>query len=326
MISSSPINQSENFGLGRFLMLGMMSVLLTSSFILSIFAPYPLGLSQILYGRVKGGILAALAICVCFLLIQIQIWDVFVLAIFLFNIMISFFVSEIVAREWDPVKGIMGAGVLITTLMISFVFFTLSGKDLSLKEFLITEIERVKPELDDLKKKMQTTEGESNIEFEQMLAKPELLADEVIRQVPSLFIIGSILMLWVNLFFLLKSNRLIAKMNQVKYSEKTLLDFKMPDFAVWIVITALVGVLFGAEYGEWIPVIGETVLKVLGIFYFFQGFGIYLAFLDYVKLTGFLRSFVVVITIFTAGQVLAVIGLVDMFVNFKKLMQKRKQD
>ncbi|MAX67562.1 MAG: hypothetical protein CME66_11555, partial [Halobacteriovoraceae bacterium] len=55
-----------------------------------------------------------------------------------------------------------------------------------------------------------------------------------------------------------------------------------------------------------------------------QGFGIYLAFLDYLRLTGIIRSIMVVITVLSAPQILAVLGVADVFVNFKKLMTKRK--
>ena len=68
--------------------------------------------------------------------------------------------------------------------------------------------------------------------------------------------------------------------------------------------------------------IGLTGLSTLGVFYFFQGFGIYLAFLDSFKVTGFVRTLLVVATVMMANKMIAIIGLLDMFLDFKKMINK----
>ncbi len=61
------------------------------------------------------------------------------------------------------------------------------------------------------------------------------------------------------------------------------------------------------------------------MFYFFQGFGLYISFLNFMGLGGFLRAVLVIATVITANEVLAIFGLFDMFVNFRKYMKRKDQ-
>merc|ERR1711935_1210438 len=152
--------------------------------------------------------------------------------------------------------------------------------------------------------------GESKEAFEALalLNQPELIVDQVLKEAPSWFFITTFLVLWLNLFLVLKSNRIARKWGRDQYSEFELLNIKVPDHMIWPVILSLLLTLFGDKLGVWYPVIGLNLLKCLGIFYFFQGFGIYIAFLDYVRISGFIRTVLIMLTVFTAFQVMALIG------------------
>ena len=105
------------------------------------------------------------------------------------------------------------------------------------------------------------------------------------------------------------------------------MQFKMSDFFIWPVILAFLLAFSGTYYdlgSEWYEIIGMTALKVFGVFYFFQGFGIYSSFLDAFNVRGFLRSLLMVFTIIAAYWMLALIGMFDTFVNFRKLILKMK--
>jgi hypothetical protein len=306
-------------------MMGVFSILLCVSLLMSVFTPYPRGLSSVLYGRTKGAIVSFIALIGCFILVEFVFNDIILLVFFITSIAIAFSLAEVVIREINPIRGILAIGLVLTAMASSVLFLSTVQSDKPLKDLLVIEIEKMKPILAEQKKKVQASGSSDAFEVEALLSQPKLLADEVIQQAPSYFFVGIFVMLWANLFLLLKSNRLINKMNDCKYSELYLLNFKVPDQAIWVVIGSLALVLLGDSLGPWYAVIGMTLLKTLGVFYFFQGFGIYLAFLDFVKLTGFFRTLLIVITVLTAGQILAVVGLADMFVNFKKLMKKKDQ-
>lgn len=319
-------HENSNFQvLGRLVMMGIFSALLCFSIFMTVFTPYPLGLSSVLYGRAKGAVVAFIGLITCYFSLKVWGQDLTVFFFFILSIAISFALSEVVRREINPIKGIVGVGVIITSLVSGFIFIGTLSTEETIKERLTVEFKKIQPLLEEQRKKVEAAGDSQPFELEALLAQPNLMAQTVIENAPSIFLVGLFIMLWANLFLLLKSNRLVKRMNDAKYSENFLLDFKMPDQTIWFVIVSLALTIWGEEIGPWFSIIGMTSLKTLGVFYFFQGFGIYLAFLDFLKLTGFFRSLMVVITVLTAGQVLAVVGLADMFVNFKKLM-KRKED
>jgi hypothetical protein len=310
--------------LGRLVMMGIFSALLCFSVFMTVFTPYPLGLSSVLYGRAKGAAVAFIGLITCYFSLKVWGQDLTIFFFFILSVGISFALSEVVRREINPIKGIIAVGITLTVLVSGLVYVGSLSTELTLKERLSIEFEKIQPMLEEQRKKVEASGESQPFEVEALLAQPDLMAQTVIENAPSIFLVGLFIMLWANLFLLLKSNRLVNKMNDCKYSETYLLNFKMPDQTIWFVIVSLALAIWGGELGPWFSIIGMTSLKTLGVFYFFQGFGIYLAFLDFLKLTGFFRSLMVVITVLTAGQVLAVVGLADMFVDFKKLMTKKE--
>jgi hypothetical protein len=311
--------------LSRLVMMGIFSALLCFSVFMTVFTPYPLGLSSVLYGRAKGAVVAFIGLITCYFSLKVWGQDLTIFFFFILSVAISSALSEVVKREINPIKGIIAVGVTLTVVVSGLVYIGSISTEETIKERLTIEFKKIQPLLEEQRKKVEASGESQPFEMEALLAQPKLMAQTVIENAPSIFLVGLFIMLWTNLFLLLKSNRLVKKMNDCKYSERYLLDFKMPDQTIWFVIVSLALAIWGDELGPWFSIIGMTSLKTLGVFYFFQGFGIYLAFLDFLKLTGFFRSLMVVITVLTAGQVLAVVGLADMFVDFKKLMT-RKED
>lgn len=320
--------EEENSGiqvLGRLVMMGVLSTLLCFSLFMTIFTPYPVGLSSVLYGRVRGMITALVGVVTCFIALQAFGQDFSVFFFFIVSMLIALGLGEIVHREINPIKGILAMGSIITFVVSGVIYLGTISTEKTIKEQLIVEFEKVQPLFEQQKKQIEASGESQPFEIEALFGQPSLLADKVIENAPSYFLMSLFITLWINLFLLLKSDRLVKRMNNSKYGEQYLLNFKMPEQTVWIVIVLLALSMWGDQVGPWVSVVSLTCLKTLGVFYFFQGFGIYLAFLDFLKITGFIRSFLVVLTVFTAGQILAVVGLADMFINFKKLMV-RKED
>jgi hypothetical protein len=83
-------------------------------------------------------------------------------------------------------------------------------------------------------------------------------------------------MLWFNMFLVLKSRRLLLSGNDYPHSEKELLNFKVPFGFVLLFAAGLVLAVWGSELGSVnYEALGTTIIKCLGIFYFFQGFGVF---------------------------------------------------
>ena len=161
----------------------------------------------------------------------------------------------------------------------------------------------------------------------QLLDRPDLLAKEMIESFPSYFFMGVFLMLWFNMFLVLKSQRLLLSGHDYPYSEKNLLNFKVPFGFVAILALGLVLAVWGDNLGAGpYEIIGHTIIKCLGIFYFFQGFGVFSDLLSFLGIVGFFRSLIVMIIIFMANYLIAVIGLFDNWFDFRKYFVQRKTE
>ena len=128
------------------------------------------------------------------------------------------------------------------------------------------------------------------------------------------------------MFLLLKSHRLVSK--DVLYSEKDMINFSLPEAFVVGVVISLMLQIFGEKFAWWLPVLGSAMLSFFGVFYLFIGFGIYSDFLDHYKIKGFFRTFLIVITFLTAPLliVVALVGLFDTFINFRKFLKTNNSD
>jgi hypothetical protein len=103
-----------------------------------------------------------------------------------------------------------------------------------------------------------------------------------------------------------------------------LLNFKVPFEFVLVLALGLILALFAEKLGSLqFETLGFTIIKCLGIFYFFQGFGVFSDMLNFLGVTGFFRTLLVMITIFMASYLIAVAGLFDNWFDFRKYFVKR---
>ncbi|MAX67677.1 MAG: DUF2232 domain-containing protein [Bacteriovoracaceae bacterium] len=312
-------------------LLGFVSALLSVSFFVSVFTPFPIGLSSLIYGRGKGVLTACVALISLVILTSFNIIDPTLIAFMAVSIVIAFILTEVLRLNINPLRGIVSVGIALYFLLVSSSYFVVKKETLSFEKSLINFVEPQRKNLLEMfdKTKKNNPNNKEIFEVEALLGQPKKLVGLIIEAVVVYAPIFIFTFLWINTFLWLKSRRLMQRNNSTQYDDQYLLDYKLPEQFVWLVILSLTPMvldyLFGASLiPQWSLLLGGLGLSVLGVFYFFQGFGIYLAFLDYLRLTGIIRSIMVVITVLSAPQILAVLGVADVFVNFKKLMTKRK--
>lgn len=313
--------------IGRMVMMSILSIILVCSVYFTVFTPYPLGLAIILFGRKIGFSVIGLALA-AFLLITvnyIEEYSVFIL--YLLSACVGVVVGEIILRRVNPIRGMV---IALTSFVLFFGGIYLSQKtaiDHTIKQSLLEKIEVLKPvfenQIEELKSSSERSSSTSAAALETVFNEPGPFIDNIINKAPGYIVMGVILMLWLNTFLLLKSQRLVKNAEDNKYSEKDLLNFKMPDQFIFPVLIGLGMYMWGEGLGAWAPQFGLIIIQILGIFYFFQGFGLYTAYLDFYKIRGILRSILMVITIMIAYEMIAFIGLFDMFINFRKYLKKR---
>lgn len=306
----------------RLAALTVASLLLCLSFVMSFFTSFPVALATVMYGRKKGYGAVALAWALSFVISFFILGDPTMFATYTASVFVTVFSAEVVLRNTRPMRGIVVAGCVLSSLVFGSLFATFSAADLDVKKVLVQEINDKKEQF---QAGLEQQKGSSSNEAFQMIAlleQPEVLATQIIKEAPSYILMGVFLTIWANVFLLFKSKRTILG-SRLPYNDWDLVNYKNPDQLIWAVIVALALAVFGDQLGEIYPVIGISALKVLGVFYFFQGFGLYIAFLDFMRLRGFLRTILVIATVMTAAQVLALVGLFDMFVNFRRFMRKK---
>lgn len=297
------------------------------SFIMSIFAPFPLALAIIMYGRGKGYLTGLLGLVLSFFFASSVYGDLTLFGFYFCVFLFGAGIAEIVMRGISPVKGMVAFGSGFILLMgLSFAML-MNSLNTTPNEFIIQQIEKSSDKIDQQKKAVEASGDKDSIQVLQLLDRPDLLAKAMVESFPSYFFMGVFLMLWFNMFLVLKSRRLLFSGNDYPYSEKNLLNFRVPFGFIIVLIGALVMAVWGEEFGTFpYETVGLTIIKCLGIFYFFQGFGVFSDLLNFLGVIGFLRTLIVMVTIFTASYLIAVAGLFDNWFDFRKYFIKRKTE
>lgn len=322
---NTEIMQTPNLSTSRLLLLGLSSVLLCVSFVMSVFAPFPLALAIILYGRTKGLLVGVLGLVLSMVFALFVHRDLtlfgFYACVFIFGIGIA----EIVKRGISPVKGIVIFGLSFILLISVGFLSSVKNKNVTVEQYVLQQLEQNSDKLAELKKNVAASNQEDSIEFQQMLDRPDLIAKGMIEALPGYFFVGVFLMLWFNMFLVLKSRRLLLSANDYPYSEKNLLNFKVPFGFVMLLAVGLALAIWGKEIGyQYSEAIGFTIVKCLGLFYFFQGFGVFSDLLSFLGIMGFFRSIIVMVVIFMANYLIAAAGLFDNWFDFRKYFVKPK--
>lgn len=295
---------------------------------MALFAPFPLALAIVLYGRTKGYLVGVVGLVLSFAFALMAYKDLTLFGFYLCVFVFGSLIAEIVKRGVSPVKGMVVTGLSfigVFSLLLGLVFKT---QNVTPQEFIIQQIEKSSDKIAEQKKIIAESSDKESIQVLQLLDRPELLAQELIEAFPSYFFMGVFLMLWFNMFLVLKSRRLLLSGQNFPYSEKNLLNFKVPFEFVVLLVVGLVLAIWGSDLGfgsfESLESVGITIIKCLGIFYFFQGFGVLSDLLNFLGVVGFFRTLIVMLTIFMANYLIAAAGLFDNWFDFRKYFIKRK--
>jgi hypothetical protein len=323
---STELTPRPKLSMARLLLLGVASVVLCLSFVMSVFAPFPLTMAILLYGRTKGYLTALLGLGLSFLF-ALAVYKDFTLFGFYVCVMIfGVSIAEICLRNWRPVKGLVTVGLVFLSLVLGGFLITVKSQNLTVRGFIVERIQQSEEWFSKQKEIFEKSPDSGSIQVLQLLNNPNQLADEVIKTLPNTVFMGTFLMLWFNTFLVLKSRRLLQSGEDFKYNERSLLYFRVPFGFVPVVIAGLALAVWGEQFGgQDLETLGFTIIKCLGLFYFFQGFGVFNDLLNFVGLKGFFRTLTVIFVIFSANYLIAGIGLFDNWFDFRKYFRKRNK-
>ena len=324
---NSEVMQTPQLTTKRLLLLGASSVVLCMSVIMSVFAPFPLALASILYGRGKGYLIGIVGF-VATIVFAYYSKNTVIYGLSFGTLILGIGVSEIARRGWAPVKSIIVFGLTLVTLFLGSMFYMQKFGNLDLEKAFVDQLEIVKAQLVQQNGgSLDLSQKDVSIQDLQFWDRTDLWAREIIKELPSTVFYGVFITLWFNMFLVLKSRRLLLSAQDFSHSEKDLMDFKVPFGFVFVLAGGLVLALWGTQLGSvHFEDLGLNIIKCLAIFYFFQGFGVFSDLLNFVGIGGFFRVLIVVMTIIMAKHLIAIAGLFDNWFDFKKYFVKRKTE
>lgn len=314
---------------GKLLFLAVISVALCSFGPLSVFAPVPLILAFLLYGRLTTLFIGGLCTGVLWFVSIKYALPVLIAGMYLMAFLYAILIAEVILRNINPVKGLIYSGILLVSLIgTSLIVYNQLSKvsvKAELKAGMIKMMAMVKEQNKDNEALNKNAE-DARI-FQDIVSRPEEMAAEIYSVLPAIIFVMVFFGLWISLFMTLRNSIIWRYKHPYPYSLKDLINFRVPDFFVWPLILSLVFVV-GGDYGlpKTAELIGTNLLYCLGVFYLFQGFGVYNAFLKYLKISGFLKTIFVVFTLVMAYKFLAILGMFDLWFDFRKFLMNKKKD
>lgn len=318
----------QNATAGKLLFLAVISIALCSFGPLALFAPVPLSVAFLLYGRPLAFIIGAVSTAVLWgVSLSVKGFPPMFGGLYLAAFLYAWCVAEIVFRNINPVRGLTFGGLILVLLSASSIIAYDKLSPVSLKKEIHSQTAKL---MQDLKKQQKSTPGltgKEAMEFENLVEHPEKLANEIYNTLPSIVFVFSFFGLWITLFVTLRNSIIWRYRVQYNFNSADLLRFRAPDFFVWPLIVSLVMVI-GADYGmpAGFETIGTNLLYCLGVFYLFQGFGVYNDFLKFIRIGGFVKVLFLVFTLFMGYKFLALLGLFDLWFDFRKFFTKTKKD
>ena len=148
-----------------------------------------------------------------------------------------------------------------------------------------------------------------------------LSVSEVVVQLPSAVTI----LLALNQFFASIFEKIWTPRSWRLHSKptpKSLGNFTVPAFMVWLTIFAVLGA-FGRLAPAWLERVSLNFVNVSVLLFFFQGFAITVQFLRMLKINRVWRLFFLVFLSLQLFLVISFIGFVDFWMNFRERLKKR---
>lgn len=315
---------TPHLGTGRLIVLITSSLVLSLSLVMSVFAPLPLALSFFLYKNSKAFLFASIGFFISLAVSRFLLESYTFVFFYLFAFIIALLIVGIVKAKVRPSKGLVYGGISFYVTTLGLFLLGVFALNVPLKAQLVTEINKIGVELKKQEATLLKDGGDEAIATLASFSEPEKLATELLLLAPSYYFIGLLFVLWANLFLALRARRMLLNPNERKLSEQSLLNFKVADSVVWLLAISLFMAIWGTDIGyPGLEFVGMSLIKVIGVFYFFQGFGLYVEFLNKIRIFGIVRTVLVIFTVMTASWLIALVGLFDLWVDFRKYLRKK---
>lgn len=222
--------------------------------------------------------------------------------LFLFLTILVSFYSEFLEYQLNPIVS-AGRAVMLTSLFGVASFCLWAAK--SGKDWYARLLETL-------------TNSVGNLPFFQ--SGFNIGVEDLLLQSPSLLVV---LLLLASAILLIMEPRLREWAGlRDKMTSIYLKQFRLPDIFVWLTMASLLGSFIKTDM-RWVQVVGTNILNICVVLYFFQGLTVFVALFDRLKMSVFWRTIWTVLLIVQLFVVVAVVGLVDYWMDFRHRFEKR---
>ena len=317
---------AKNLSMGKLFLLGLISIALCSFAPLSFFASVPMSVAILLYGRQKSLILGASLLLISSYMASVFPPLVYLPFIYFGSLVLGVLNSEVIFRKWHPMKGISLYGVFAVLVIFLLVGLLIISSDQSVQQFSQSYVDGLFLKLREQNAELLQAGGEQARYLEDLLNNSKQVGEDIVKMAPAMIFVVTFFSLWASLFLVLRNDLIWKLKHAYPYGINDLIRFKAPDFFLFPLIGGLALTLLGDIVGDGFFVLGQNILYGVGVFYFFQGFGVYIQFLDFARIFGFLRTLLVMMMLLFAFRLIVLIGIFDVWVNFPKYFKKMRQD
>lgn len=324
-------NTSEQspFSNGKLLFLGAVTFALAATQALIPLAPVPLAMAILLYGIKAGVAVIGLSLVGAYLLSMAFPALSTMFATLIFVAAIAFVVAKTIFTKEHPVVGLVRSGLSLFAIILLLVGFIGVVSSDGLRGEVTTIVEGMVESFmasEENRRFIESGQGNAST-MRELVENPERIVNSVMNWAFGAGFVSVFLAVWICLFLTLRNSPVWRQKVSYPYGLNELIKFRVPDQAVWPLILGLVFYVGSGHFlSEFFAVIGGNILMCLAVFYFFQGFGLYYDVLTHYNVIGLFRSLLVVTAVLFAWEVVILGGVFDMWFNFRKFLNKNKED
>ena len=293
---------------------------------LNVFAPIPLCLGLLLYGRKRCALICLPTLIVLAIFIESPLRLYFVGG-FLCSCVFAIFIAESILKGIYPARAMMvsGSGIFLGFLtVLSFLFLLSDSSPREIIHHFVSQSVETFRENNEEFFATSTPEARAIREF---VDDPQKITQGIIQWAFSFMFVSVFATFWIGFLAVLKSSHIWRPYlnHPYFYTHRNLLNFRLSERFVYLLILGLLLYLGEDFLVPGIGIIGGNILFCLSFFYFLQGLGIYLELLNYLNFHKFMRIILIVITVLVVWRILILVGVFDLWVNFRKFMKVRKK-
>lgn len=316
---------TKDLTLGKLLLLGVMSVILSFVPIVTFLAPLPLIVGVLLYGRKLAYGLTALILFGFSLGMSISFETG--LSFFVLFAVTSFIVvtvAESILSKIHPKRALVMFGVISGLALVVLGFGAVKVAEVNIAESVQAGITQW---YEANKEDFQQMQPAARAELENAFSRSGEVANQIVTYLPSFAFISYLVVFWISFSLVLKNKLVWTDKHDYPYGLNDLMNFKTPEWVIYPFLLALAVLVLDqlkVKEIEAVTSYGINTLICMSLLYFFQGFGLLLKLLNSLRIFGFLRTLFVISTVWVGKEVIILFGVLDLWFDFDKKLTKKK--